>query len=1000
MMIRKTGSLLLALAILLGSFSAALAQDTTPAPLPATGETLHGFEVIAHSVYGLTGSPAVLLEHQKTGAQVYYIASGDINRAMGITFRTPAVDDTGVPHVFEHLTLSGSKKYPSQNFFFPMMNQTYNTFVNGMTGQVYTTYPFSSLSEEQLFVMSDIYLDGVFNPLLYDEERLFGREAWRYELADKDAPITLTGTVYSEMKGASTLSRAAWLNTLDTLFPGSIAGNDSGGAPEHIPELTYQTLVDFHGTYYHPSNVIVTLYGDLDLPRFLKLMDEDYFSKYDRKDIYIERGVIPAQTEPVTASFAFPVEEGSQTEGASDMHYAFVANGATTEDALLLRLLSGILAHEASPLSRAMSEALPSVSFGVSAVTDVPAPVLVFDISGANAADAEVFQQTVDSAIAAILRDGLNKELVDALLAAEKFSTLLISEESNIAWQIATVAGTDWAQYGNAEQTNLLLSMIDEHLALADASVYTDALSRFVAENPHNALVTTYPEPGLAEKNAAELADKLAAYKASLTDAEIEALVKSTQDQIAFNTEPPPPEMLAQLQAVTVDTLPGEITRYTVNEREEGGVRILTAEAQVEGIGATDLIFSSAHLPLEDLHYMNLLCALLGSLETDAHSKDEISLLTTRYLNGFSVSPSQVELPGKVYMPVFAADWVGMDADFEQSLALVREILFRTEFTDITEIKSILSAYKNGMRTSLHSGPLSLQLARVEAVFKPEEVYASYLSGLDFYRSLIEMETLLESDPDAFCARLAAVQQTLANRSGAIVRFSGSAEGIATFNAAIPDFIDGLSADAVQPADYSALPVPALREGIVADSQVQYNVRHLSLEEMGIEQENGTFAPIATLIDDLYLTPQLRHGLGAYGAGTMLNRSGLTLYSYRDPGVAETFAVFDALPEFLQTVELDQAELDRYIINSYSGFAMPVGPLSGAVSAMRLHVADRSQDEKLDRMREMKTFTLDDLRLITPAFEAMLENGALSTSGGAAVIEENKVLFDEVLKID
>ena len=997
---KRLCSLILCLTLLAGCFSLPAAHADVPSALPAIGEVIHGFEVTSLGAFDLVGAPAALLTHQKTGALVYYIQSADINRAMSITFRTPAMDNTGVPHVFEHLTLSGSKKYPSQNFFFPMSNQTYNTFINAMTGQTYTVYPFSSLSDDQLYTLADIYLDGVFNPLLYEEPRLFDREAWRYELADKDAPITLTGIVYSEMKGASTLSQVSRLNTMRTLYPGSVAGNNAGGSPSDIPNLTYQALLDFHGAYYHPSNAFVTLYGDLDLTRFLELMDRDYFSAYDKKEIFIETGAIDPLTQPVEASFVFPVEQDSTTDNTSELMYAFAANGADLQDNHLFNLLTSILAHESSPLVHAMKDALPHITFGSYVSLETPVPTIVFQGIGANPEDAATFQQTVDTAMASILVNGLDKSFVDAVLAAYKFSVLMVPEASNISWQIATIAGTEWAQFDDPQQQNALLAMVDDHLTHSDASVYVDAMARFLNDNPHRALVITQPEAGLAEKESAALATSLAEYKASLTDVEIDALVQGTLDQAAFSTEAPPPEMLAKLQVVHIDTLPEEIDHYAVNDRMTDGVRILTSQVQTNAIGRTGIELSTKHVPVEDLHYLVLLASLSGSLNTKTHEKAEITTQKTRYLNNFSLAASVVELPEKTYEPVLRADWVSMNEDLALSLALIREILFETEFTDVAEIKTQVSTLKNHIHMWVQQNPLSIQFMRILAVYTPENAYMNYIDSLNLYAGLSEIEALLNTDPDAVCNKLSEIQQSLANKSGAVARFAGNEEGTALFDETIQSFFEGMSSDAPKAADYSALPIPAMREALLSDSQVQFNMRYIPLEGAGLEEENGTFAPLSLLIDDMYLTPRLRLAIGAYGAYSFMDRDGIGVYSYRDPAVSESFAVFDGLPEFLKTLQIEQADLDRYIISAYSNLAMPVGQLSGATTAIFRTIAGRDQDEKLTRMREMKTFSPETIQNAVPYFEQLIQQGALSTAGSAQAIEENKGLYDAVVKME
>ena len=259
-------------------------EEGTASALPAVGDELDGFVVKEVSRLDLAGADLVLFEHEATGALVLYIANGDTNRTFDISFRTPVVDDTGLPHIFEHATLNGSEKYPSQALFFNLVYQTYNTYMNAGTYDVMTTYPVASLSEAQLFKYADFYTDSVFHPILMTDESIFAQEAWRYSLTGMDGDLTIAGTVYSEMQGGYDLQSAALNNAYRTLYPGAEIGNCFGGLPEKIPDLTWDRLKEYHDQYYHPSNSLTCLYGKYDdYAAFLKLLD-GYFSQYDRRE--------------------------------------------------------------------------------------------------------------------------------------------------------------------------------------------------------------------------------------------------------------------------------------------------------------------------------------------------------------------------------------------------------------------------------------------------------------------------------------------------------------------------------------------------------------------------------------------------------------------------------------------------------------------------------------------------------------------------------------------
>lgn len=992
---------LLALVLAMSLSLPAMAEESAASALPVVGETIEGFIVRETGTFSLLGAPTVLLEHEKTGALVYYIAANDVNRSFDITFRTPAMDNRGTPHIFEHITISGSEKYPSANLFFPIINQTYNTFVNAMTMWNSTTYPLSSLSEEQLLKLVDVYLDGVFNPMLYEDERLYRREAWRYELADVEDDLTITGTVYNEMKGARTINRVANQNTLSLMYPDSLQGNDAGGDPAMIPNLTYEDLLAFHDSYYHPSNALVVLYGDLDLARILKMIDEGYFSHYERRELDVPDGDIPPQTEYAQAEYPFPVEAGTPVESASIINYGFVANGADVADEMALNVLTSVLSHQSSPLQVAVRERLPGASVGVAIDIEHPQTSILFSATGVNREDAETFKAIVDETMAQIAGEGLDADLVQAVIATDRFQTLTLPEMSNLGTQLSPSLSMIWARSGSVEYFNDYLYHLERLQELGDdTSLYTDLIERHILQNGHAAMATTYPEPGMAELEAEALKQKLAEYKASLSEEEIQALVDATAEMEAFSAEEAPLEMIKSLQAVTVQTLPEEMDLYDIGDETRDGVRYITAPTQAGDIGLTQVMLDTSWVPQEDLHTLMLYASLVGSLDTREHTKEELSLLNTRHLNGLSVAAGQVEEAGETYRPVLSAQWMGLMDDYETGVTVVDEILFETKFDNVADIQNVIAMNKTSIRQMMTTAPYLYQLYRAYAAFTDKGAYDNYLNGLEYYYALLEIEQQLAENPDQVTRALEGIQEALRNKAGAIVVFTGNEAAVETFDVAIGAFVAGMDDAAREAADYnSALPRPAMREALVMDSQVQYNMVFAPLEELDVEY-SGVIDPLAQILYDGYLTPKLRHGLGAYDTLTIMNRDGLLVCSYRDPTVAETYEVLAGMGEYLETVALTQEDLDRYIISAYSSYARPLGALNGAAYAINQHLAGRSADEKLQRMREMKAMTIEDLREMAPALTKLYESGMRSTAGGATIIEANKDLYDEVLRID
>ena len=221
---------------------------------------LDAYELISQERIEDVHSDASLLVHKKSGARIALLSNDDKNKVFTIGFRTPPKNSTGVAHIIEHTVLCGSRKFPLKDPFVELAKGSLNTFLNAMTYPDKTVYPVASCNDTDFQNLMDVYLDAVFYPNIYRNEKIFRQEGWHYQMEKESDPLTYNGVVYNEMKGAfsspeEVLNRAVF----NHLFPDTPYGVESGGDPEEIPELTYEEFLDFHRKYYHPSNCYICL---------------------------------------------------------------------------------------------------------------------------------------------------------------------------------------------------------------------------------------------------------------------------------------------------------------------------------------------------------------------------------------------------------------------------------------------------------------------------------------------------------------------------------------------------------------------------------------------------------------------------------------------------------------------------------------------------------------------------------------------------------------------
>ena len=963
-------------------------EETT---LPKPGDMVNGFKVISVEPMNPLGAIGVLFEHEKSGAELLYLASDDTNRFFDITFKTPVLDRKGKPHVFEHINTGGSQKYPNPNLIFPIMDQTYNTYVDAISSQCMTTYSVASMSEEQLMTLMDYYLSGVFHPLFYTEPQMVQREAWRYELASADDPITVAGTVYSEMQGMRTLQYCSLYNHLFTLFQDSPVAHESGGFPDEIRTLTYDELIAFHKDYYHPSNSLITLYGDLDYRAFLEYIDENYLSDYERKEILVERGRIEPYTETRYATYEMPAEQNANTENESYCYYSFALDNATLFETLTGDLLVTVFNTESSPFLSAMHEKLPGADVAVDIYLDSPVPQIQFGVSGINESDCDLFVSIVDQAIADLAANGIEKEQFDAAILRKKLELMLTSEDYNWAAKASKTISTGWTCFGTTDYYNVCEQVLND--------TTTESLNNFIqkwlVDNTYRAVSLTKPVAGLAEQNSAALEDELAKKKAAMSEEEVNALVAQYNEFIEWNNKVPPDELLQQLVSVTADRLPEEVPQLEIEDKTKDGIRYLTAETSIAGVEQTKVMLDASTFPINQIQDAKTYLLLVGKLNTETSTKEDIDTLIKRYLPKLSMSiATRNGIDGVSDNYSVSISWTSLTENYDKSVEVLRELLYKTEFDDMETVCTVLSRIRTSLCEDVEKEPLNTQIQRCQAALHNTAAFEEYSFGLAYYNYLTDIITLCEKDPDAFTARMEAARELVLNKNNAIVLFAGDRSAIDTFEVTLPTIFDDMADAKREPVDYSSLRLHFSKEILLTDMPVHMNLIMAKNDEKITGKQNV----ISALVNDLYIVPQLRNIAGAYDANSSFAGSTFALYTYYDLNCAESFETFQALPEYMRTAAITQEMVNRYIVGCYSDFTPQQGVQGDAIFKMENLLAGITDDVLLSWMRDAKSTTVEDVRAYADMVEAFLKDGVYSTSGTLTSFGEDAKLFDSTVR--
>jgi len=851
------------------------------------------------------------------------------------------------------------------------------------------------MSEAQLLLITDYYLDSVFHPMLYMDERTFQRESWRYELENADAPLNVNGTVYNEMRGAMNIERSAVFNMLNTLYPGTPPANDSGGIPKYILTMTYEECVDFHRAYYHPSNALIFLYGDLNIGPFLELIDS-YCDTFDRKDIHVEKGEVIPFSKPTAAVFEYPVEISSKAEDNSIIHYAFNIGRLSPLDYASFEILSTALGKDASPVVRKLREVLPNAKTEVYFYPTTVGCYLTISAMGINESDGDTLKDAVDEAIAEIMKTGFDKEFLEAAIASEEFHVMSMPENSGLGLRITSVMA--WlGSFGMGYNSwNEWLDAIEIAKAKYTFGYFEAMVREYIVDNPHNVLVTTVPVPGLKEKLDEQLRAELDIIKSGMSGEEIAKIMEVKEALTAMSESEVPTELINRLTAVTVETLPIETKAYDIRQMSLDGVKAYVTEAATGGLNITNVGYNSAAVTLEELHYLSFYADMLGEVPTKNLDLTALKTRMARYLYKFSVTADSREFYDYAYKPMISVQWYSINSDYAKAAALVSEILTNTDLSDVHTISGVIGRLRTETRKSINSRPDNLMYTRARASRFGSFAYYDYTRGIAYHQFLSEVQKLLENDPESFIAKLRTVRDKLKIKDGVVVMFAGNDQGIGTFEENANTLLSHLTDEPASAADLNHIPRPADTEGVVIEASVQYNVAFAAHDEIGL-YFSGKLLPLAEILNATYLLPVVRDTNGAYGCWALANRHGVAFISFRDPSVAETFAAYEGIADFAAGHSLTQDDIDRYIISIFSQQTAPEGELYGALKAMLRKYQGYPDDYKLNILKEIKTATPRDLTDFSKYLSLIMAKGTRSTAGGQAAILDNADLYESII---
>lgn len=965
-------------------------------------EELTAYEILERRNIDDLNSEGIVLKHKKTGARIALLSNDDDNKVFYIGFRTPPANSTGVAHIVEHTVLCGSKEFPVKDPFIELAKGSLNTFLNAMTFPDKTVYPVASCNDKDFQNLMHVYLDAVFYPNIHNEKKIFQQEGWHYELESADDELTINGVVYSEMKGAfSSPDDVLEREIMNSLFPDTAYGVESGGDPDVIPELSYEEFIAFHKSFYHPSNSYIYLYGDMDMAEKLQFIDEKYLSKFDELKIDSEIKKQSSFDEVKDIQIEYPISEAeSEEENAYLSYNTIVGDSLDKELYVAFQILDyAVSSAPGAPLKTALID--KGIGKDVYSVYEngIYQPYFSVIAKNTDADRKEEFVDTIESVLKDLIAKGLDKK---SLAAAIQYFEFKYREADFGSYPKGLMYGLqvfDSWLYDDTKafwhiEANETFAALKQKI---DTGYFEGLLEKYIINNTHKSIVTAVPVKGLGDRKEESLAKKLAEYKSSLTSEEINTIIRETKELETYQETPDSKEALQTIPLLTREDMRKEIVPLSNKKEDIDGTPFIKHDIFTNGIGYVRLVFSADNISTDMLAYSGILKNVLGYMDTDKHTYgdlfNEIHLNTGGISSGF-VLYDDVKEDGK-YRVVFEVKTKVLYENMQKGFDLLEEILLHTDITDEKRLYEIIAESKSRMQSQLMTSSHSVAAMRAAGYFNESAALTDIMGGIPFYRLLEKIEKNFEDEKDKVIGTLQLMMKQLFRPENVLLGYTSPLDEEAGIRECFTAFKKKLYTEPVQKYE-RVVPVVKRNEGFQTSAQVQYVCRAGDFARNGLSY-TGSLKVLRVIMGYDYLWNNVRVKGGAYGCMSAFRRNGSSYFvSYRDPNLGKTVETYEKVVEYLENFDADEREMTQFIIGTLSGEDTPLTPSAKGKRSFAAYMSNIDEALLQKERDELLGTTKEDIRGLSEYMRTFLEQDCICVIGNTNAIENEKQLFNHV----
>lgn len=961
-------------------------------------DELQGFKKIKTEFISDYQTNAYTYEHIKTGAKVLVINNADEEKFFTIGFKTPPSDNSGATHVFEHTTLQGSKNYPVKSMLSRLGSSTMATYFNAATADDFTFYPFGSLNEKDYYNLMNIYLDGVFHPLVMTDENVFKRDGVRIDL--KDNILSFNGVVFNEMKNSSANINAILYNSIkQSLYPDTYYKYVSGGLPENIPDLTYESILKLHDIAYHPSNSLTILYGNQDLEKSLSILN-NYFKEYDKQTDTIEIGYQQPFKSLQKYYTTYPM---SNESNKSIMALSYVIPDDDYEQLIIdLILIDLLMLGDTAPLKKAIAETGITNSLGATSnYMQINQGAISFYSLNIDKEYEDTFVNVIENSLKKIKETGFDEDYIKAVFNACKYNQLTALTGKSVGYNAAISAISGWLYHDNPTlmlDNKAIYSKIEKNL---NSKMFEDAIDRLFLKNNFKALSVIEPDKDYNLKRSNILNQKLNNYISNLTVNQKAELEKQTEKFYTWQNSQDSIEALETLPSLDVKDISTQKKVVEISEPINiNNTEFIQTYINTNGISNIILSFDASTISQSKLQYLQLMSSLLSNVATKNYNKYNLALQKFNYLGDFNVDLTALDKQKEnSYTPRFNISFKSLEQNEKEAINLVNEIINNSNFEDKQAVIKALQQIKFYYEQSLSELSVPITNTLAQAMTSERGKLEDYVKGYEFYKFVVNLLNNIDKDWKSILKQLQEVKQIIFNKNNLVIGYTNTKDKQKQFIKNIKPLIDSLSDKKYKQQKLKFRQYGNII-GVVSPSTTLSIKQIGNLKDLGYEY-NGNMAVLSTIVSKGYLWEYIREQGGAYHTALNISSDGLIqLLSYADPNFKQTIKVYQNVPLFLKNINsLEQNSINNFIIKDASNIDNSLQEYNLWNYGLSNYITGYNLENIYKYKQDILNTKVKDISSYSDLFEKLNSKAKYIIVGNKKTIYENEKIFDEIIDL-